>query len=321
MRSVILSGCLAAMCVAAAAACAPEGGPEAGGGSEDIVGGRLDAGHAAVVAVGDEGGAFCTGTVVSKRTVLTAGHCFLDPDGTNITRVYFGPNVLVAQGLGRSIEVVDRRRHPGFAEDPLLSNDLALLRLAEDAPVQPAPLLRETMTDGAPFVGPNFTFVGFGLSNGTLQVGSGIKRAVSFPIEAVGPAAIDAAAGAAPTVDAIDATMFYYRVPRRNTCNGDSGGPAFVVRGGVERLAGVTSFGDATCTVDGVQSRADAPQIAAFLQPVIDEFEGGNACRSDGVCAEACNAGGRVLDPDCAADHCGRDGVCAESCVRDPDCR
>jgi Trypsin len=319
MQSVILGGCLAAICVAAAA-CAPGGGPEAGSVSEDIVGGRVDAGHAAVVAVGDEGGAFCTGTVVSKRTVLTAGHCFLDPDGSNVTRVYFGTNVLVAQGLGRSIAVVDRRRHPDFTEDPLLSNDLALVQLAEDAPAQPAPLLRETMTDGLPFVGPDFTFVGFGLSNGALQIGSGVKRVVRFPIEAVGPAAIDAAAGAAPTVDAIDATMFYYRVARRNTCNGDSGGPAFVVRGGVERLAGVTSFGDAACVVDGVQSRADAPQIAAFLQPVIDEFEGGDACRSDGACVEACNAGGQVRDPDCAAEHCGRDGLCAESCVRDPDC-
>jgi hypothetical protein len=120
----------------------------------------------------------------------------------------------------------------------------------------------------------------------------------------------------------IDASQFFYATPGTNTCRGDSGGPAFFVKNGVEHLAGVTSFGDPLCLRDGVQARTDGPTIAAFIQPLIDAIEPDEACRADGACNAACNAGGQVQDPDCQAAHCGRDGVCAQGCVApvDPDC-
>jgi hypothetical protein len=182
--------------------------------------------------------------------------------------------------------------------------------------VQPAPLLRETLTNTPDFIGPDFTFVGFGVTSGAQQ-GFGIRRVVTFPIEAVGPASVGGTAGD------IDATMFYYKIPNENTCNGDSGGPAFAVRKGVERHAGTTSFGDGPCELDGVQNRTDGPAIAEFIQPHIDEFEPNNNCRADGVCTESCNTGTDLVDPDCAEAHCGEDNICALSCVApvDPDCR
>jgi hypothetical protein len=140
-----------------------------------------------------------------------------------------------------------------------------------------------------------------------------------FPIDRVGPASdvgLDTHSGP------IDATQLYYRVPLKNTCDGDSGGPALVPRSHVERLAGATSYGDANCTIDGVDARTDAPQIAAFIQPTVDAFEGKDPCRADGTCDESCNTGGRLVDPDCAPNHCGADGMCVISCVDppDPDC-
>ena len=54
-------------------------------------------------------------------------------------------------------------------------------------------------------------------------------------------------------------TQFSYREPGQNTCNGDSGGPAFADNGNGELLvAGVTSYGDFGCHDFGVDTRVDA---------------------------------------------------------------
>src|SRR5262249_47322680 len=151
-------------------------------------------------------------TVISRRSVLTAGHCY-----GGITRVLFGPN-LASNPV--SINVVQSIRHPGY-DKKTVSNDLTLLELADDAPAQPAPLLREMMD--AIFVGPIFNFVGYGDDE---KAQHDLRRVTTFPIAAVGPANVGLNTGSGP----IDATMFYYDVPLKNTCDGDSGGPAFAIR-------------------------------------------------------------------------------------------
>lgn len=274
---------------------------------QPIVGGAVDRAHAYVVGVGHGIGAYCSGTVISRRTVITAGHCY-----GRITRVYFGTSLSRRSPVLRVEEVI---RHPDY--DPAtLQNDLAVIKLEGDAPVQAAPLLREAMENSWRYVGPDFVFVGYGVTDGVAGTGFGTRRVVTFPILAVGPATV----GGTPGV--IDATQFYYQVPARNTCTGDSGGPAFIVRGGVERHAGVTSFGDDPCTLDGVQARTDAEAIRSFIQPAIDAFEGDDPCRADGVCQDWCNTRPELVDPDCAERYCGADGVCALACVApaDPDC-
>ncbi len=285
--------------------------------SEEIVGGVTENAHWYVGMVSPVG---CTGTLISKRTVLTAGHC---SEGA-VSRVDFD----TGNPLKRtSVTVTERRLHPSYNldSDTLLHNDLMLLKLAADAPVQPAPLLREAMANNAAFLTPLYSFVGYGRTSGT-GIDYGTRRVVTFPIYAVGPMSLPRQAGSpSSAVTAIDATEFYYRVPGKNTCNGDSGGPAFVVRQGVERHAGTTSFGDTGCAYDGVQSRTDSTTLA-WIQQTITSFEMSDACSSNGVCDPTCVSTspaplGTLNDPDCAEAHCAADGVCVLSCSPvDPDC-
>jgi len=204
--------------------------------------------------------------------------------------------------------------HPSF-DEATRTNDLALIELADDAPSQAVPLLRETMTNTPEYLGPRFAFVGYGDDG---QGNRGVRRVATFPIAAVGPACVGVDTGTGP----IDGTKFYYRFAGEDTCNGDTGGPALLPSGPVERLAGATSFYGKACATDGDDARTDAPQIAAFIQPTIDLFEGADPCRADGVCDESCNTGHQLVDPDCAPAHCGADGICVLSCTDtpDPDC-
>jgi V8-like Glu-specific endopeptidase len=268
-----------------------------------IVGGIPDLNHRYTVSING-----CSGTLISKYTVLTAGHCF-----NSISSVSFGNR---ASAATKTIQVASKKRDPLYEEicDQDATYDLAVAKLAEPAPFQPAPLLRETLDNSKKYIGPSWVWVGFGL---TAQGGSsGTKRVTTFPVELIGPAP-----GKGSLCEIPD-TLVYYTAKGRNTCNGDSGGPSYFVYGGVEYLAGVTSSGDNACTLDGTQQRSDLPHIMRFIQAEIDANEGTDPCRSNGVCDETCNTNGQIGDPDCHAAHCGADGICAEACVapRDPDC-
>jgi MYXO-CTERM domain-containing protein len=282
--------------------------PPLGEHTQRIVGGILDPNHRYVVAVGGNRGAFCSGTVISSHTVLTAGHCI-----GGVTKVYFGSTV----GSITSIDVVQQIRNPMYMD--ICNNDATydhgILKLAQPAPTQAAPLLRATLDNTSKYVGPSWSWVGYGNTSGN-GGGFGTRRVVTFPIALVGPA------GAMGSLCMIPETLIYASVAGRNACNGDSGGPSFWIGGGVEQLAGVTSSGDDPCMLDDTQQRTDQPYIDQFIQANIDAFENMDPCRSDGMCNESCNMNGQLGDPDCAANHCGADGICAEACVapRDPDC-
>jgi hypothetical protein len=285
-----------------------------------IVGGVTDPAHPYVVMVGDSTEGFCSGTLISKRTVITAGHCWFPQGQDPISTVYFDVGTPERR---KAVSVAQSVRSPGF--DPnTLSHDLTVVQLSEDAPVQPAALLRETID--STFVGPDFTWVGYGYDDSKMN-GFGTRRVARFPINLIGPVAdIPPLSAAPPTATtSIDETQFYFRRPDENTCVGDSGGPAFVVRGGLERHAGVTSFGDHDCVYDGVDARTDATAMA-WIDQMVNELEPGNACKADGVCNASCVSTtpaplGTLEDPDCADQHCGADGVCVLGCqVVDSDC-
>ena len=313
----------AAVFLVVLAACAPAADEERTATvAEPIVGGVKDIFRSYVVGIGDKTGVFCTGTLISRRTVLTAGHCYEPSQAKGgITRVYFGNDL---QSRRRSVGVVTAVRHPGY-DDNSLANDLTLVHLDADAPSQPVPMLRETMTNGPDFVGPYFTFSGYGDDGfGNYDV----RRVVVFPIAAVGPANVGLNTGTGP----IGASEFYYDVADKNTCSGDSGGPGVRARNGVERSPGYLVRRQA-CTSTASTRARDAPAIAAFIQPTIDLSRGRSPCRADGVCGRGVQRQQparrprlrgetlrrrrdvralvrRPVDPDCmGTGHCVSDGV------------
>jgi hypothetical protein len=85
------------------------------------------------------------------------------------------------------------------------------------------------------------TFMGYGFQRvqGEL-IGAGLKRRVEMPLAS------------------ISSRTFEYKTPDKNTCYGDSGGPAFVATSTAIYVIGVTSQGDARCAIDGIDTRVDA---------------------------------------------------------------
>lgn len=199
---------------------------------DSIVGGQTTNAFPAVGALTRSGGTHCTGTVVAPRLVVTAAHCLV---GVSASSLRFVLGARVSQPTA-SIKVASIEAHPNY-DDNALTNDIGVVRLASDAPVTPVKMLRSMDSS---WIGRELVFVGYGVSNGYQQSGAGTKRFVRMPVEGV------------------SAKQFEYGVPGKNTCNGDSGGPAFAEINGEPFLAGVTSYGDAYCTQYGVDTRVDA---------------------------------------------------------------
>ena len=200
-----------------------------------IVGGSLYSGLPAVGALTMNGAPWCSGTLVGPKKVLTAAHCLR---GVDASRMQFriGPN---AMAPAHTIAVAHVKPHPDFDPDTV-TNDIGLVTLKTAAPVPPMTLLAAMDTS---WVGTPLFFVGYGVTNGRTQVGAGKKRAVTIPITEVGE------------------SSFEYAAPGKNSCNGDSGGPAlYRDPNGSFLVAGVTSYGDAGCRVFGVDTRVDVFQ-------------------------------------------------------------
>lgn len=206
---------------------------ESGHRDSSIVNGQETSDYPATGMLLQYGQPFCTGTVVAPRTVVTAAHCVENQDPSQIS-FGFGPS---ADKVEAEIQVVSAVTHPQW-DSQQLANDIAVITLSEDAPVEPIPL-NKSMDDS--WIGRTVTLVGYGVSDGPSQTGGGIKREVDVKI------------------DKLEATTLGYTTTNGQTaCNGDSGGPAYADEGGQLVIAGITSYGDQGCQQYGVYTRVDA---------------------------------------------------------------
>jgi secreted trypsin-like serine protease len=189
-----------------------------------IVGGRPTRQFPDCVAVGSARGWCCTGTLVAANLVVTAAHCPVDDDCAH--RVMFGFDTSPSGG-GRVMQVAAVHVHPDYIDEG--PNDLAALVLERDARTAPP---RRLATNEQLAQARTVRLVGFGFTDTMGTHGYGIKREVDVPV-----ASDDPAFGADPAVEFVAGKPAL----ERDSCNGDSGGPAYVEHDGAWLLAGATS--------------------------------------------------------------------------------
>jgi secreted trypsin-like serine protease len=200
---------------------------------------------------------YCGATIVGARWALTAAHCVVGSTGQAKAPadvdVWAGSNELV-YGTGQRIDVAQIVVHPEYlaarAANPgsggPFADDVALLRLASDAPVAPVAVA----APGVPAtpVGSNATAVGWGKTDQQFNGGTSYPHAlyhVGMSIVAdddPAPGAVDCVA-VTGSQRFVASDMVCAGAPGADTCTGDSGGPLLARLGETWVQIGVTSYG------------------------------------------------------------------------------
>jgi endonuclease G len=205
---------------------------------------------------------FCTGVLVHQKLVLTAAHCFQPRKPANVVAL----NTDDMFDL-RNAELRNVRRmviHPQYANSG--RHDIAVMVLRRASNVTPVRLAETAELSAA----DETTLVGFGNDDILSTRGFGVKREVTVPITH-GPNSSEEdeeELGFESNLEFVAGGEGF------DSCNGDSGGPAYIKVGSERVVAGLTSRATETarnpCGEGGIYTRVD--QHVQFIDDVASDF-------------------------------------------------
>lgn len=227
--------------------------------AQPIVGGTKDKTDRSVVAISvwnKQASRTCTGTIVAPHVVLTAAHCLAPGDvgSNNVVQVFMGDSLSSPwPWLFKSVK--EFHVHPAYKPGlHILGNDLAVVITNGALGRPPLPMNRIALTSSD--VGASLRFVGFGLTDPKDPASSGTRFQTTL------------------TLTSVTSNLVGSSSKTSSTCKGDSGGPGLLTRNGVEYVAGVNSYGSASCSGWNYSGRVDL-FAASFVDPYIKKFDPG----------------------------------------------
>jgi MYXO-CTERM domain-containing protein len=176
----------------------------------------------------------------------------------NTFTIFLGNDINTQQSPGNFVKTKETHFDTTFSTSNLQNGHDVGVVITSTAMNRPGlPINHTALTSGD--LGSPLRIVGFGINSGTDTMGTsaGTKRQTNV------------------TLDNVTSKFIQFGNASHDTCEGDSGGPAFLMQNGVEVIAGITSFGAQGCTQGATDTRVDT-MAAGFVDPYIQMFDNGN---------------------------------------------
>jgi hypothetical protein len=212
-----------------------------------------------IVQLDDGSYTWCSGSLVSSRVFLSAGHCafFFSLFGVPISKMWvsFATDILADRKSWRTVSDVIVHPDLSLLLGPLEIHDIALVILSKPVrdlvpgKLAPAGYLDALEAAGA-LDGAAFASVGYGVDE-NFQVTSVRKVAYSGFVTLYG---------------SFLQTSKNPALGFGGTCTGDSGGPKLYNDGTTEYIVATMNWGDAACQSLDMAYRVDTPSALEFIQ-------------------------------------------------------